>query len=149
MGSPSFPWRTISPAPAILFINPYKEKYPSPQNLREWLLARFGAGICERYLFPYNEKVWNIPVEDLSMLWADRIPNPAPEDILKSAMGIPTEGYLHQLYYHYPRTGGYQELSNQWSKGVDVKYNFKVASVVKKEGLFMSAMARTPAVIAR
>jgi len=118
------------------FINPYKEQYPSPQNLREWLLARFGLGICERYLFPYNEKVWNIPVEDLSMLWADRIPNPAPEDILKSAMGISTEGYLHQLYYHYPRTGGYQELSNKWSKKVEVTYNFKVSRIEKKDGLF-------------
>ncbi len=118
------------------FINPYKEQYPSPKNLREWLLARFGLGICERYLFPYNEKVWNIPVEQLSMLWADRIPNPAPEDILKSAMGIATEGYLHQLYYHYPRTGGYQELSNQWSKKVDVIYNFKIARIEKKEGFF-------------
>jgi len=118
------------------FINPYKEQYAAPQNLREWLLARFGLGICERYLFPYNEKVWNIPVEDLSMLWADRIPNPNPEDILKSSLGMPSEGYLHQLYYHYPQTGGYQALSNQWSRHADVIYNFKVASVAKKDGLF-------------
>lgn len=118
------------------FINPFKEQYPNPRNLREWLLAKFGQGICERYLFPYNEKVWNIPVEDLSMLWADRIPNPAPEDILKSGMGISTEGYLHQLYYHYPRTGGYQELSNQWSKKANVVYNFKITQITKKDGLF-------------
>lgn len=118
------------------FINPYKDQYASPQNLKEWLLARFGLGICECYLFPYNEKVWNIPVEELSMLWADRIPNPAPEDILKSALGIPTEGYLHQLYYHYPRTGGYQALSNQWSRNVDVIYNFNATQIVKKDGLF-------------
>jgi len=51
------------------------------------VLATFGDGICERYLLSYNKKVWNIPVEELSMLWADRIPNPNPEDILKSAIG--------------------------------------------------------------
>jgi len=118
------------------FINPYKEQYANPKNLREWLLARFGEGICERYLFPYNEKVWNIPVEDLSMLWADRIPNPAPEDILKSAMGIPTEGYLHQLYYNYPRTGGYQALSESWNRGVEVTYHFEAKQITKKDGLF-------------
>ena len=113
--------------------NPYKAQFPKPANLREWLLATFGDGICERYLFPYNEKVWNIPVEELSMLWADRIPNPDPEDILKSAIGYETEGYLHQLYYHYPRRGGYQALSEAWAKRVPVTYNFRVKSLERRD----------------
>jgi protoporphyrinogen oxidase len=112
--------------------NPYKERYPNPGNLREWLLATFGDGICERYLFPYNEKVWNMPVEDLSMLWAERIPNPAPEDILKSAIGYETEGYLHQLYYHYPRRGGYQAIAEAWAKRVPVTYGFRVQSLERR-----------------
>lgn len=113
--------------------NPYKTKFPQPANLREWLLATFGEGICERYLFPYNEKVWNIPVEDLSMLWADRIPNPDPEDILKSAIGYETEGYLHQLYYHYPRRGGYQAISEALAKKVPVTYDFRVQSLERRK----------------
>jgi protoporphyrinogen oxidase len=112
--------------------NPYKAKFPKPANLREWLLATFGDGICERYLFPYNEKVWNIPVEDLSMLWADRIPNPDPEDILKSAIGYETEGYLHQLYYHYPRKGGYQAISEAWARKASVTYNFRAQSLERQ-----------------
>jgi len=112
--------------------NPHKERFPNPANLREWLLATFGEGICERYLFPYNEKVWNIPVEDLSMLWAERIPNPDPEDILKSALGYETEGYLHQLYYHYPRRGGYQAISEAWAKRVPVTYGFRVQSLERR-----------------
>ncbi|MDR3404296.1 MAG: FAD-dependent oxidoreductase [Chthoniobacter sp.] len=112
--------------------NPYKAKYPQPANLREWLLVTFGEGICERYLFPYNEKVWNVPVEDLSMLWADRIPNPDPEDILKSAIGYETEGYLHQLHYHYPRRGGYQAISESWAKRAPVTYNFRVQSLERR-----------------
>ena len=113
--------------------NPYKERYPKPANLREWLLATFGDGICERYLFPYNEKVWNIPVEDLSMMWADRIPNPNPDDILKSALGFETEGYLHQLYYHYPRRGGYQAISEAWAKRVPVNYGCRVQSLERRD----------------
>ena len=114
--------------------NPYKAKYPEPANLREWLLATFGDGICDRYLFPYNEKVWNMPVEDLSMIWADRIPNPDPEDILKSAIGYETEGYLHQLYYHYPLRGGYQAISEAWAKRVPVTYNFRVHFLERRDG---------------
>ncbi|MBY0371687.1 FAD-dependent oxidoreductase [bacterium] len=102
--------------------NPYKAQYAKPQNLREWLLSTFGEGICKHYLFPYNEKVWNVPVEDLSMLWAERIPNPPMEDVVKSALGWETEGYLHQLYYHYPKTGGYQAISEGWAGQANVKF---------------------------
>ena len=64
------------------FNNPYKIKYANPKNLEQWLLSVFGKGICDEYLFPYNRKVWNVPVSQLSMLWADRIPRPPPETIL-------------------------------------------------------------------
>lgn len=111
--------------------NPYKEKFIAPNNMREWFLKTFGAGICSRYLFPYNEKVWNIPVENLSMALAERIPNPPPEDILKSSLGYSTEGYLHQLYYHYPKQGGYQAISEAWSHGSLITFQTKVAHIQK------------------
>lgn len=111
--------------------NPYKKKYAKPKDLEQWLLHTFGKGICERYLFPYNEKVWNIPVKDLSMLWAGRIPNPPVEDVIKSSIGYQTEGYLHQLYYHYPLKGGYQAISEAWAKKVKPTYNFEVRKITK------------------
>lgn len=120
------------------FFNPYKTKFAKPKNMREWFLYHFGSGICEKYLFPYNEKVWNIPVEDLSMLWAWRIPNPPPKDVMKSSVGFETEGYLHQLYYHYPFRGGYQAISDVWAKKVRPVYSFDVQSVAKNsEGKFV------------
>jgi protoporphyrinogen oxidase len=97
--------------------------------MKEWFLKIFGEGICSRYLFPYNEKVWNIPVENLSMALADRIPNPPPEDILKSSLGYSTEGYLHQLYYFYPKQGGYQAISEAWKKPAAITYGFKVDKI--------------------
>lgn len=109
--------------------NPYKEQFSIPNNMREWFLKTFGEGICSRYLFPYNEKVWNIPVEQLSMGLADRIPNPPPEDILKSSLGYSTEGYLHQLYYFYPKTGGYQAICEAWKKTASITYQFTVDKI--------------------
>lgn len=117
--------------------NPYKRKYALPKNLRQWFLKHFGKSICEKYLFPYNEKVWNMPVQKLSMLWADRIPNPPAADIIKSAIGYETEGYLHQLYYHYPLRGGYQAISEAWAKKANVVYNFEVKKIVKRGKKFI------------
>lgn len=116
--------------------NPYKQQYPEPQNLKQWLLKTFGEGICKHYLFPYNEKVWNVPVEDLSMLWADRIPNPPFDDILKSAIGWQTEGYLHQLYYHYPKAGGYEAISRSWARAADTRFNQTVRRIHKTQSGF-------------
>lgn len=118
--------------------NNYKKKYPRPRNLKQWLLNKFGLEICRKYLFPYNEKIWNIPVEKLSMSWSKRIPVPSSNDIIKSSIGFETEGYLHQLYYHYPLRGGYQAISNNWSGLVNVKYNFMVKSIKKSpDGKFI------------
>lgn len=109
--------------------NDYKNQITLPKNMREWFLYTFGEGLCSRYLFPYNEKVWNIPIEQLSMALADRIPIPDPDAILKSSLGYSTEGYLHQLYYFYPKTGGYQAICNAWKKAASITYQFKVQQI--------------------
>lgn len=113
--------------------NPYKTTYTNPKNLEQWLLKTFGRGICEKYLFPYNEKVWNIPVKQLSMLWAGRIPNPPAEDIIKSSIGYKTEGYLHQLYYNYPKKGGYAAISKAWAKRTKspIHFNYRVKKITR------------------
>jgi len=79
-------------------------------NLREWAYATFGSGIADKYFIPYNEKIWNVPAEALGLDFVERIPKPPMEDVLRSALGIETEGYLHQLYFRYPTRGGVEAL---------------------------------------
>jgi len=81
-----------------------------PKNLEEWCYARFGKGIAEKYLIPYNKKIWKRDLREMSLLWVDRIPDPSREDIVKSALGIETEGYVHQLNFFYPRERGIEGL---------------------------------------
>ena len=38
-------------------------------NFHDWLLLRFGPGLMEVFLDPYNKKVWAYPPEDLSAEW--------------------------------------------------------------------------------
>jgi protoporphyrinogen oxidase len=120
---------------AFLF-NKYKNIYKYPKNMKEWFLYTFGSGISEKYLIPYNEKVWNIPVDKLSMIWSTRIPNPPVIDVLKSSLGLSTEGYLHQLFYYYPKKGGYQAISEAWAKNCNVNYEETVVKIDKKKNTF-------------
>ena len=42
---------------------------PPPRSFREWLLASFGAGICEVFMLPYNRKVWAYDPSRLDVGW--------------------------------------------------------------------------------
>lgn len=85
-------------------------KSKEPDNLKEWFYRKFGKGIAEKYLIPYNEKIWKFPVEKMGLNWVERIPDPPVEDIIKSSLGIKTEGYAHQLHFYYPKTGGIEAI---------------------------------------
>ena len=107
-----------------------RDEYPEPKNLREWCYRRFGKGLAETYLIPYNEKIWNLATDQMSLEWVDRIPSPPLEDIVKSALGYETEGYLHQLYFKYPKRGGVEALVNAVRKPDGaVSCRFKVESI--------------------
>lgn len=95
-----------------------QQRGDDPANLAEWFVANFGEVLTEEYFRPYNEKVWNVPLEELSMVWADRIPRPPLADVVRGAMGELSEGYLHQLFYSYPLRGGYSALMDAWASGV-------------------------------
>lgn len=104
-----------------------------PDNLEEWCYARFGQGIAEKYLIPYNRKIWKRNLKELSLLWVDRIPDPSREDIVKSALGIETEGYIHQLNFFYPRRGGIQALIQSLLNQLpEVQIRFRVKKITKK-----------------
>jgi protoporphyrinogen oxidase len=80
---------------------------PKPTNFKEWLFHTFGKGLTEKYLLPYNEKIWNCRAEELGLDWVEgRVPKPPVEDVIKAAVGVETEGYTHQLWFHYPERGG-------------------------------------------
>jgi len=82
-----------------------------PTNFKEWMYYRFGKGITEAYLLPYNEKIWKTPAERMGIDWVEgRVPDPPLEDVIKASLGIPTEGYTHQLNFLYPREGGVEAL---------------------------------------
>ena len=58
--------------------NPHKEK---PTNFREWMFHVFGDGLTNKYLLPYNEKIWKTPPEQMSLEWVDRVPRPPLRDL--------------------------------------------------------------------
>jgi protoporphyrinogen oxidase len=113
--------------------NPHKDK---PANFREWMYHVFGDGLTNRYMLPYNEKIWKTPPEEMSLEWVDRVPRPPLVDLIKTAVGIQTEGYTHQLYFQYPKAGGFESLPKAVAAGLAGKVftGFRVKALRKVEG---------------
>ena len=111
--------------------NPY-EAYP-PKNMLQFFLKVFGEGITNLYLRPYNEKIWKFDPAYLDLQMVERIPKPPAEDIIRSARGESSEGYLHQLYFHYPKQGGIgtivDALARRLSSKISIKTNAEVGRI--------------------
>ncbi|HUZ75012.1 MAG TPA: FAD-dependent oxidoreductase, partial [Stellaceae bacterium] len=113
-----------------------RNDHPAPRNFKEWIYHVFGTGIAEKYLIPYNEKIWNVPADAMAFDWVEgRVPRPPLEDVIKSAVGVETEGYTHQLYFTYPKTGGIEALPLSFAKDCrHVTPKFRVAKVWRADG---------------
>jgi protoporphyrinogen oxidase len=104
-------------------------------NLLEWFYSNFGETLTNLYFKPYNEKIWKHNVSELSMSWSDRIPKPSKTELLRGAIVSETEGYVHQLFYQYPKFGGYDALAKSWGQRVGlgrIKLDNKVTSIKQK-----------------
>ncbi len=113
-----------------------KNDHPPPSNFEEWIYFTFGKGIAEKYLLPYNKKVWNTEPSEMSLHWVEgRVPKPPLEDVIKSALGIQTEGYTHQLNFFYPKKSGIQALIRALEKQVQsrITRNFAVRKISQGE----------------
>lgn len=97
-----------------------------PKNFRDWIYNFFGNWIAEKYLVPYNLKIWKRPLENIDVDWIytpGRLPIPDWRDVVRSAMGQLTIGYIEQSRFYYPRYGGIQRL---FDCAMDMAYKYGV-----------------------
>ena len=101
--------------------NPFEKfKYA---NMQQFFLSLFGEGITRTYLEPYNRKIWKFDPAFMDTQMVERIPKPPKQDIINSAKGIKTEGYKHQLYFHYPKKNGIQALFDSYLNTLNKNIN--------------------------
>ena len=85
----------------------------APGDFGAWVRWRFGDGIADHFMDPYNEKIWKRPLDQITSGWvAGRVPDAPIEDVLRAAVGIRTEGYTHQAIFDYPEAGGFQPITD-------------------------------------
>lgn len=82
----------------------YAPRERTPENFEEFLLSSFGQGLCELFLFPYNRKLWQHPLESLApggFTWA--IARPDFEAALRGALSLDPASRPYNAESWYPR----------------------------------------------
>jgi len=109
----------------------------APADFGSWVRWRFGDGIARHFMNPYNEKIWKRPLAEITSGWvAGRVPDAPIDDVLRSAIGVRTEGYVHQAIFYYPERGGFQAITDGMAASVrpNLRLSTPVASVVARGG---------------
>ena len=114
--------------------NPYRDY--SPDNMLQFFLKTFGEGITNTYLRPYNEKIWKFDPAFMDTQMVERIPQPTNEEIKRSANGETVDGYIHQLYFHFPTDNGIEAVvdgfADRLSSKCVIHLNSEVTNVYKQ-----------------
>ena len=116
------------PAPVVKeclleFVKAYYENEDLPtreyRSFRDWIIARLGEGIGRHFMFPYNEKLWTVPTEEMTCEWmSEYVPKPSLEDVVNGAFEDQSKGFGYNASFWYPRRGGIQALCDALAAGV-------------------------------
>jgi protoporphyrinogen oxidase len=108
-----------------------------PDNFADWIDYRMGKGIGDRFMRPYNEKIWKCDLSEMGIAWVDgRVPDAPLDDVLKSALGMRTVGYAHQSTFEYPPTGGFQAITDKLAARVRDRLHLstRVTDITRRGG---------------
>ena len=105
------------------------------KNFKELLVNTFGRTLCEKYFFPYNEKVWMGALENISVKWLEgKFPQPSVEDLLYNNVMKRQEKSMVHAQFYYPKDGGSQFVVDRFAEGQDIVTDFSVDSISAKDG---------------
>lgn len=132
----------------------FKDDTGEPANFQEMLYAKFGKGIAERFLIPYNEKLYAC---DLSRLDVDAMGRFFPyadlEDIIRNMKSADNVSY--NATFTYPEGGAIQyvyalkslvpdERVSLGERLVSIDLQKKVATTDRREIAFEYLVSSTP-----
>ncbi len=77
-----------------------------------WVDAAFGRGIAERFMRPYNRKLWCCELAEMSASWvAGRVSRPDLDELIANVKaGRDDDGYGANATFTFPKSGGTGEL---------------------------------------
>jgi protoporphyrinogen oxidase len=105
----------------------------APGDFREWILASFGKGLAEVFMFPYNEKVWAYPAEKMNVAWVgERVATPDLDRLMANlASGTDDVSWGPNHTFRFPLRGGTGAIWKECARRLPAE-NFRWQTAVQK-----------------
>jgi protoporphyrinogen oxidase len=90
------------------------------RSFRQWILDSLGEGIAKHFMVPFNEKLWQVSLDELTSDWVSwLVPKPELKDVVNGALGIRDKTFGYNPSFLYPATDGIRVLPESFLSGVD------------------------------
>jgi protoporphyrinogen oxidase len=89
------------------FVRAYNQTpKPTPANFEDFCRIHFGDAVAERFMLPYNGRLWGVAPNEVTTDWCERfVPIPTLEDVLAGAVGKQRKELGYNATGFYPRRG--------------------------------------------
>ena len=84
---------------------------PPPKDFEEYIIRKFGRGIADHFMLPYNRKLWAREVSDLSCEWtSERVAAPKGDKEAFDTSGGKRKPLQADTTVGYPVSGGFEDI---------------------------------------
>jgi len=98
---------------------PASTKSPEERSFKAWILENLGEGMAKHFMVPFNEKLWQVPLDELTSDWVSwLVPKPGLKDVVNGALGIKDKAFGYNPSFLYPSQGGIEALPRAFLGGV-------------------------------
>ena len=95
---------------------------PVPEAFVDWIRWKLGDEIADKYMIPYNMKMFGEDLNELGTYWLNKLPDVSFEDVLRSCLEHKAHAKQpgHASFY-YPKKYGYGELWRRMAEALGDK----------------------------
>lgn len=123
--------------------NPSSNAQTEDRSFKQWILDSLGEGIAKHFMVPFNEKLWQVSLDELTSDWVSwLVPKPDVKDVVNGALGIKDKAFGYNPSFLYPAGGGIKVLPEAFLPSVEnLSYDSELVEIEtgKRRAIFRSA----------
>ena len=109
----------------------------NPKDFKQWVLKHFGVGFARHFFSPYQEKIFDCKLTEITASWTGRfVPHTSLEHIIAGAIKPHEQEVGYNAQFFYPKKGGIlfwvKKLSEKLQNKINTGYRAVVINPVQK-----------------
>ncbi len=120
--------------PSTAFPRKPEERRVGERSFKDWIVENLGEGMAKHFMVPFNEKLWQVPLEELTSDWVSwLVPKPDLRDVINGALGIKDKEFGYNPSFLYPAKDGIKVLPEAFVPAVgEIAYGSELVELDTK-----------------